>query len=63
MFQSSLEEKIDGLEEMQTMLKLCLIIRCQWIQLGSGHLDSGVDEVGWWDIFGWRNFEILSMCH
>jgi hypothetical protein len=34
------------------MLKLCLIIGCQWTQLGFGHLDGGADEVGWWDVLG-----------
>ncbi len=51
MFWSHLAKEIDIPKEVQTMLKLCLIIRCQWVQLKFGHLDSGVDEVGWWDIF------------
>jgi hypothetical protein len=45
------------------MLKLCMIIRCQWIQFGLGHLDNGVDKVGWWNVLGWWNLEILSVCH
>ncbi len=62
MLQSQIEEEIDVPKEMQTMLKLCLIIKCQWIQLKSAHLDNDVDGVRWWDIFGWRNLEILNMC-
>jgi hypothetical protein len=50
MFQSCLKKEINILKKNVTMLKLCLIIRCQWVQLGSNHLDNGVDEVGWWDI-------------
>jgi hypothetical protein len=40
MLQSGLEVKIDVLKKVQTMLKLCLIIKCQWVQLGSGHLNK-----------------------
>ncbi len=45
------------------MLKLCLIIRCEWVQLGSGHMDNDVDEVGRWNVLDWQNFEILNMCY
>jgi hypothetical protein len=45
------------------MLKMSLIIRCQWIQLEFGHLDNNVYEVGWWYELGWQNLEILKMCH
>jgi hypothetical protein len=61
MFQSCVEEKIDVPKEVQTMLKLCLIIKCQWIQLGSGHLNNDVVEIKWWNVLGWRNLEILNM--
>jgi len=46
MFQSHLKKEIDILKEVQTMLKLCIIIKCQRVQLGSGHLDNGADEIG-----------------
>jgi hypothetical protein len=63
MFQSHLKKEIDIPKDVQTMLKLCLIIKCQWVQLGSSHLGNNVDQVGWWDVIGWQNFEILNMCH
>jgi len=52
MFQSHLKKEIEIPEKVQTMLKMCLIIKCQWVQLGSGHLNSGADEIKWWDILG-----------
>jgi hypothetical protein len=42
---------------------LCMIIRCQWVQLGFDHLDNSADEVRWWHVLGWQNFEISSMCY
>ncbi len=63
MLQSCLKEEMDVPKKVQTMLKLCLIIRCQWVQLGFGHLDNSANEVGWWHALGWWNLEILNMCH
>jgi hypothetical protein len=62
MIQSCLEKEIDIPKNVQTMLKLCLIIRCQWIQLGSNHIDNNVNEVWWWYVLGWQNFKSLSVC-
>jgi hypothetical protein len=44
------------------VLKLCMVIRCQWVQLGSSHLDNDVNEVGWWDVLGWQNLQNLNVC-
>jgi hypothetical protein len=43
------------------MLKLCFIARCQWDQLGLHHLASDVGAIEWLNALGWEKLETLNV--
>ncbi len=60
-FQSCQARVIDAPTKVQTKQRLCLTIRCQWIQLELGQLDIHEDEIGWPNTLDWQNFECWTV--
>jgi len=40
-----------------------LLAKCQWIQLGLGHLNNNENEVKWLGTLGWQNLQTFNVCH
>jgi hypothetical protein len=60
MLQNHLATKI---KFQQTMLKLCLIIRCLQDQLVLGHMGSDASATKWLNTFGCKKIKNLNISH
>jgi hypothetical protein len=49
--------------KVQTKQGSCLLPKCQWIQLGLGHLNNNENKVKWLGTLGWQNLQTFNVCH